>query len=152
MWSKHVSYECSYFDVNYRFLSSKNYTHDISNSVMLNITKTNVIKFKPKTTIHVPMDISYKNHILEEVTSTKSLGIHIDSHMNWKNHIEQISHKLNVACFMIRNLTHTLNTDILHMVYFAYFQPVFQYRIIFFFLGGGGFRHMHNKYLNYKKE
>ena len=48
--------------------------------------------------------------------------------MNWKNHTEQISHKLSVACFMIRNLTHTLNAD---MVYFAYFQPVFQYGIIF---------------------
>jgi len=38
-----------------------------------------------------------------------------------------------VACFTIRNLTNTLNTDILHMVYFAHFQPVFQYGII---LGG----------------
>jgi hypothetical protein len=77
--------------------------------------------------------MSYKNYILEEVTSTKFLGIHIDSHMNWKNHIEQISPWLSVACFTIRNLTHTLNTDILCMVYFAYFQLVFQYRII---LGG----------------
>jgi len=53
--------------------------------------------------------------------------------MNWKNHTEQISHKLSVACFTMRNLTHTLNTDILRMVYFAYFQPIFQYGII---LGG----------------
>jgi hypothetical protein len=53
--------------------------------------------------------------------------------MNWKTHIEQISHKLNTACFTIRNLTHTLNADILRMVYFAYFQPVLQYGII---LGG----------------
>ena len=51
--------------------------------------------------------------------------------MNWKIHIEQISHKLSVACFTIRNLTHTLNADTLLMVYFAYFQPVLQYGIIF---------------------
>ena len=72
-------------------------------------------------------------HMVHMVNSTKFLGIHIDSHMNWKNHIEQISHKLSVACFTKRNLTHTLNIDILRMVHFAYFQPVFQYGII---LGG----------------
>ena len=99
--------------------------------LVLNSTKTNVIKFTPKTTVHVPLGISYKNYVLNEVNSTKFLGIHIDRHMNWKNHIEQISHKLSVACFTIRNLTHTLNADILRMVYFAYFQPVFQYGIIF---------------------
>jgi hypothetical protein len=101
-----------------------------ANQLMLNIIKTNVIKFTLKTTIHVPMDISYKNYVLEEVTSTKFLVIHIDSKKKKKNHIGQISHKLSVACFTIRNLTHTLNTDILRMVYFAYFQPVFQYGII----------------------
>ena len=31
---------------------------------------------------------------------------------------------------MIRNLTHTLNVDILRMVYFVYFQPILQYGII----------------------
>ena len=90
-----------------------------ANQLVLNITKTNVIKFTPKTTVHVPLGISYKNYVLNEVNSTKFLGIYIDSYMNWKNHIEQISHKLSVACFTIRNLTQTLNTDILHMVYFA---------------------------------
>ena len=59
--------------------------------------------------------------------------------MNWKNHIEQISHKLSVRCFTIRNITHSLNTDILRMVYFAYFQPIFQYEIIL----GGNSAHAH---------
>ena len=47
-----------------------------ANQPMLNITKTSVIKFKPKTTVHVPLGISYKNYVLDEVTSTKFLGIH----------------------------------------------------------------------------
>jgi hypothetical protein len=53
--------------------------------------------------------------------------------MNWKTHIEQMFHKLNAACFTIRKLIHTLNADILCMVYFAYFQPILQCGII---LGG----------------
>ena len=66
----------------------------IANQLVLNITKTNVIKFTRKTTVHAPIGISYKNYVVDEVNSTKFLGIHIDSHMNWKTHIEQISHKL----------------------------------------------------------
>jgi len=60
------------------------------NQLVLTITKTNVIKFTPKTTAHVPLDIYYKDNVIDEVKSTKFLGMHIDNHMNWKNHVEQI--------------------------------------------------------------
>ena len=46
-----------------------------ANQLVLNITKTNEIKFTPKTTVHVPLGISYKNYVLNEVNSTKFLGI-----------------------------------------------------------------------------
>ena len=98
---------------------------------MLNIRKTNVIKFTPKTTAHVPLDIYYKDNVIDEVKSIKFLGMCIDSHMIWKNHVEQILPKLSAACFLIRNLIHTLNPDTLRMVYFAYFHLVLQYGIIF---------------------
>jgi hypothetical protein len=42
-----------------------------TNQLVLNITKTNVIKFTPKTTVHVPLDISFKDDVLDEVNSTK---------------------------------------------------------------------------------
>jgi len=83
----------------------------------------------------------------DEVKSTKFLGMNIDNHMNWKNHVEQIVPKLSAACFSRRSLIHTLNPDILCMVYFAYFHSVLQYRIIFW-----GNSIMCIKYLNYKKE
>jgi len=51
--------------------------------------------------------------------------------MNWKNLVDQILPKLSAACFLLRNLIHTLNPDILRMVYFAYFHSVLQYGIIF---------------------
>ena len=91
---------------------------------MLNITKTNVIKFTPQTTAHVPLDIYYKDNV---VKSTKFLGMHIDNHMNWKNYVEQILPKLSAACFSIRDLIHTLNPGILCMVYFVNFHSVLQY-------------------------
>ena len=102
-----------------------------ANQLVLNVTKTNIIKFEPKTRGHLPLIIPYKDQVLEEVNSAKFLGIYVDNNMNWKKHIEQISHKLNVACSMIRNLTNTLNADILRMVYYAYFHPIILYGVIF---------------------
>ena len=109
------------------------------NQLVLNITKTNVIKFKPKTTAHVPLDIYCKDNVIEEVKSTEFLGMHIKNHMNWKNHVGQILPKLSTACFSIRNLIHSLNPDFLCMVYFAYTHSVFQYGIIFW----GNSTHVH---------
>jgi len=37
------------------------------NQLVLNITKTNIIKFTPKPTAHVPLDIYYKDNIIDEV-------------------------------------------------------------------------------------
>jgi hypothetical protein len=69
------------------------------NQLVLNITKTSVIKFTPKTTARVLLDIYYKDNVIDKVKSTKFLGMHIDKHMNWKNHLEQILPKLSAACF-----------------------------------------------------
>jgi hypothetical protein len=54
------------------------------NQLVLNVTKTNVIKFTPRTTEHVPLDIYYKDNVIDEVKSAKFLGMYIDNHMNWK--------------------------------------------------------------------
>jgi hypothetical protein len=117
------------------------------NQLVLNITKTNVTKFTPIISVHVPLDIYYKDNLIDEVKSTKCLGMCIDNHINWKNHIKQLLPKLSVACFSIRTLTYTLNQDNLHMVYFAYFHSVLTYGIIFWEI-----QQMCTKYSNYKKE
>jgi hypothetical protein len=50
---------------------------------------------------------SYKDNVIDEVKSTKFLGMHVDNHMNGKNHAEQILPKFSAACLSIRNLIHT---------------------------------------------
>ena len=37
------------------------------NQIVLSITRTNVIKFTPKTTAHVPLDIYDKDNLIDEV-------------------------------------------------------------------------------------
>ncbi len=55
------------------------------NQLVLNFSKTNIKKFTPKTTAHVPLDIYYKDNVIDEVESTKFVGMHIDNHMDCKN-------------------------------------------------------------------
>ena len=64
------------------------------NNQVLNIAKTNILEFKPKTAAHVPLIIYYKDNIRVELKSTKFLGMPTENHMNWKNHAERILSKL----------------------------------------------------------
>ena len=44
----------------------------------------------------------YKDKCIEEAVNLKFLGIEIDSHLTWRNHIDQIIPKPSTACYMIR--------------------------------------------------
>jgi hypothetical protein len=60
------------------------------------------MKFVTKNMPHSPLTIGYKDKYIEEVVNTKFLGIHLDNHLNWNNHIDQIIPKLSAACYMVR--------------------------------------------------
>ena len=60
----------------------------------------------------------------------KFLGIQIDNHLNWKNHIDQIIPKLSAARYMVRQIYYICNNDILRSIYFAYFHSIASYGII----------------------
>ena len=89
------------------------------------------MRFIPSNLVHVPLTIEYKNILIEEVITTKFLGIHIDNNMNCKNHIEQIIPKLGSVCYTIRTIYNFLNSKALRMVYFACFHYVITYGLIF---------------------
>jgi hypothetical protein len=57
--------------------------------------------------------------------------LHIDNHLNWRQHIERILPKLSAACYTIRKLSHVLNIAVFKIVYFANFHSVVEYGIIF---------------------
>ena len=50
------------------------------NQLLLNTTKTNIIKFTPKTTAHVPLDNYYKDNVTDKVKSTTFLGAYRQSY------------------------------------------------------------------------
>jgi len=93
--------------------------------------KTNTVKFNPIYSAHLHLIIVYKNTTIEEAAAgTTLLGLHIDKHMNWKQHTDQIHQKLNAACFVTGKLFPALDSVTLQSIFFAYFHPIIKYGII----------------------
>jgi len=95
-----------------------------ANMLVLNLEKTNIMKYVTINQPYCALMISHKDKYIEEVVNLKFLGIQIGNHLNWKNHIDQIIPKLSVACYMVRQMYHICNNDTLRSIYFAYFHSI----------------------------
>ena len=102
-----------------------------ANKLSLNLDKTNVIKFLTYRAGNNITHVEHDGRFLENVISTKFLGLHIDKHLNWKEHIEHITPKLSSACYAIRSLSAINCLNTLKSVYFAYFHSLMRYGVIF---------------------
>jgi hypothetical protein len=73
---------------------------------------------------HCAMTIGYKDKYIEETVYSKFLGLHLDNHLNWKDHIDQIIPKLRGVCYTVRWMFHISNINILKSIYFAYSHSI----------------------------
>ena len=48
---------------------------------------------------------------MEERVNTKILGLQIDNHINWKNHIEEMRPKLSGASYAVMSVVHISNIN-----------------------------------------
>jgi hypothetical protein len=90
-----------------------------TNRLVLNLEKTNILKFATNNRTYYALTIGHKNKFIEEEVCLKFLGIQTDNHLNWKNHIDQIIPKLSAACYMVRQMYYICNNDTLRSIYFA---------------------------------
>ena len=61
----------------------------------LNITKTNFVIFHAINKPKFPITILINQHAIEEVKFVKYLGVLIDSHLTFKNHIDDLTKKIS---------------------------------------------------------
>jgi hypothetical protein len=74
------------------------------NGLTLNIDKTDVVKFSSDHYQDDSFLINYQNNSIKESTNTIYLGLELDKHINWKNHIKNILPKLNNACLVVSSV------------------------------------------------
>jgi len=76
------------------------------------------------------LTVSYKDKYRLEAVNLNFLGTQINNELNWRNHIDQIIPKLSITCYMLRQMYHICNNDLLRSIYFAYFHSIVSYGII----------------------
>jgi hypothetical protein len=102
-----------------------------ANGLTLNMGKTSIIKFTSSNRQIGTFQITYQNLLLSGVNNTKFLGLQLDKHINWKNHIHETLPKLSSACYLIRRMYPYFNKNTLKIIYFAYFHSVMESGIPF---------------------
>ena len=100
-----------------------------ANRLSLNTTKTEFLlvasrQRSSQTTCPV---IQIGDTCVPRITSTKSLGLHIDEALSWSKHIEEISKKLSSAIGALKRARHYVPTSSLQIMYNSFIQPIFDY-------------------------
>ena len=96
----------------------------VANNWVLSLDKMNTMKFVTKNLAYCTLHIGYKENYIEETVNKKFLGLQIDNHINWKNCIEEMIHKLSGTCYAIRTIVHISNINTLKSIYYAYFHSI----------------------------
>jgi hypothetical protein len=102
-----------------------------SNFLSLNFEKTKFLQLLTKNSHESDIQVSYNNNKIDNIHNIKFLGLIVDTSLSWKNHIDQLGHKLNKSCYLIRSIKPFLSLEMLKMVYFSYVHSLLTYGIIF---------------------
>ena len=101
------------------------------NKLSLNINKTNYIIFPPKRKLKETENLTIKIDIngqeINQVYSTKFLGVIIDKCLNFKCHIDQLVKKLSKYVGLFFRLRHLLPRYTLLTLYRTFFEPHINY-------------------------
>jgi hypothetical protein len=79
----------------------------------LNFNKAQYLEFRTKNYYNVITQINYDEKIVTTASEIKFLGLNIDDTLSWKQHTEQVISNISTACFVLRNMKHTVSLDTL---------------------------------------
>lgn len=104
----------------------------VKNNLILNKDKTNIILFHTKQNrIEIPDSITLGDTELQLMKNTKFLGLQIDESLDWSQHIDSLCSRLSQVCYSIRVMSRYVDRRTLNIVYYANFESILKYGIIF---------------------
>jgi hypothetical protein len=89
------------------------------NNLVLNFDKMIIMKFITNSSSHSTLNIGYKEKYMEETVNATFLGLQINNHLNYKNHIQPLIPKLSEAHYAIRSIIHISNINTLQSIYYT---------------------------------
>lgn len=101
-----------------------------NNLLSLNAKKTKIMFFRgSRMTIPPHPNVEVKGCCIDEVETFKYLGIHLDSTLTWKIHIENLVKSNAPLCGMFRKLSHFLPRHVLMKVYYSFVHSRYQFGV-----------------------
>ena len=74
-------------------------------------------------------DVILRNEAIQRLTKAKFLGVIVDQHLNWKDHISMVSHKIYKSCGIISRIRNTLDIKSKIFIYYSLIHPYLTYCI-----------------------
>ena len=103
---------------------------DLQNKLTLNMTKTEFMligsRQKLSTITDTPI-LTINGTPINQVSTTKSLGILIDSNLTRGNHIDKLAKKIASGIAAVKRVRPFVPSATLHLIYKALIQPHFDY-------------------------
>ena len=78
-----------------------------------------------KKPLNPQVDVILRNEAIQRVTKAKFLGVIVDQHLNWKDHISMVSHKISKSCGRISRIRNTLDIKSKKMIYYTSHTPLY---------------------------
>lgn len=100
-------------------------------NLTVNLSKTKLMQFKKyKQTLH-PLNVDLNTINIEEVQEVNFLGVSLDTHLNWKSHIDKINNKISSCCYALSILIDTSSIEVAKSFYYGNIYPLLLYGVIY---------------------
>ena len=100
-----------------------------ANKLSLNVSKSSFILFHPPQKKVNQTTLQIQNKTIPEKNHTKYLGVIMDKHLTWAEHINTIKIKLSKVLGILAKIRYSMPSMLLRTVYHAFFKPHIDYCI-----------------------
>ena len=103
-----------------------------ANRLSVNNTKSNVMLFSGARSRHkngvvnIPVGAGSSNY-LNQVSSVKYLGVELDEHLTFINHVDKLCRKIKSRTGVLRRMRHFINEGLAKDLYLSLIHPHFNY-------------------------
>ena len=80
----------------------------------------------------MPTEIALRETVVSVSKEVKFLGVVIDEFLSWKGHISELCSRLSSVTYSLRVISNYVNFNTLKVIYYANFESLVRYGLIFF--------------------
>jgi hypothetical protein len=103
-----------------------------NNSLIINEKKCHFVLFGKTTWDYIDnFNLSLNNVPLQRCETTRQLGLSLHANGSWLSQINDVTKKLSSCCYLIKTLSKSVYCETLKTLYYANFQSIMSYGIIF---------------------